>query len=161
MAQSNPITAALQKTLGQENELRKKIMLEAKKIDKDLTESQPTNDTLEVLEAFIIKADTLYYTTKHRFEFEKGYYIAKQKVALDDIKFVTKDMSIFLETDDNKVIETREEFLDNGQYFKNSTISNLFRTYFVSFKHSEYLAKVFINAFKKAGYIIQKGFWHD
>ena len=160
-AQTTTITQILQKTLQQENEARKMVYTEVDTLGNEIGLLQMDIDSLEVTEPFVIKNDTLYYTTKHHFAFEKGYYLDQQIVALKDVIAVTKDMGIFFETTPDKVTLIRKEYFDDGNYTKSSTTKDLFRTHFVSLRQNEYLADELIKAFKKAGYKIEKGYWYD
>lgn len=160
-AQTTTITQILQKTLQQENEARKMVYTEVDTLGNEIGLLQMDIDSLEVTEPFVIKNDTLYYTTKHHFAFEKGYYLDQQIVALKDVTAVTKDMGIFFETTPDKVTLIRKEYFDDGNYTKSSTTKDLFRTHFVSLRQNEYLADELIKAFKKAGYKMEKGYWYD
>ena len=160
-AQTTTITQILQKTLQQENEARKMMYTEVDTLDNDVGLQQMDIDSLEVTEPFVIKKDTLYYTTKHHFAYEKGYYLDQQIVALKDIVAVTKDIGIFFETTPDKVTLIRKEYFDDGNYLKSSTTNDLFRTHFVSLRQNEYLANELVKAFKRAGYKIEKGYWYD
>lgn len=160
-SQTNTITQILQKTLQQENETRKMVYTEVDTLGNEIGLLQMDIDSLEVTEPFVIKNDTLYYTTKHHFAFEKGYYLDQQIVALKDVIAVTKDMGIFFETTPDKVTLIRKEYFDDGNYTKSSTTKDLFRTHFVSLRQNEYLADELIKAFKKAGYKMEKGYWYD
>jgi len=161
LAQTTTITQILQKTLQQENEARKMVYTEVDTLGNEVGLQQMEIDTLEVTESFVIKNDTLYYTTKHHFAFENGYYLYQQVVALKDIVAVTKDIGIFFETAPDKVTLIRKEYYDDGNYIKTSTTKDLFRTHFVTLRENEYLADELIKVFKKAGYKIEKGFWFD
>lgn len=160
-SQTTTITQILQKTLQQENETRKMVYTEVDTLGNEIGLLQMDIDSLEVTEPFVIKNDTLYYTTKHHFAFEKGYYLDQQIVALKDVTAVTKDMGIFFETTPDKVTLIRKEYFDDGNYTKSSTTKDLFRTHFVSLRQNEYLADELIKAFKKAGYKMEKGYWYD
>lgn len=160
-SQTTTITQILQKTLQQENEARKMVYTEVDTLGNEIGLLQMDIDSLEVTEPFVIKNDTLYYTTKHHFGFEKGYYLDQQIVALKDVTAVTKDMGIFFETTPDKVTLIRKEYFDDGNYLKSSTTNDLFRTHFVSLRQNEYLADELIKAFKKAGYKMEKGYWYD
>ena len=160
-AQTTTITQILQKTLQQENEARKMVYTEVDTLGNEIGLLQMDIDSLEVTEPFVIKKDTLYYTTKHHFAYEKGYYLDQQIVALKDIVAVTKDIGIFFETALDKVILIRKEYFDDGNYLKSSTTNDLFRTHFVSLRQNEYLADQLVKAFQKAGYKMEKGYWYD
>lgn len=160
-SQTTTITQILQKTLQQENEARKMMYTEVDTLDNDVGLQQMDIDSLEVTEPFIIKNDTLYYTTKHHFAFENGYYFYQQVVALKDIVAVTKDIGIFFETQPEKVFVTKSEYFDDGNYKITRGELDLFRTNFTTLRQNEYLADQLIKAFKKAGYKIEKGYWYD
>ena len=117
-------------------------------------------DSLEVAE-LTIKNDTLFYTTKQKMLYEKGYYLEQQIVALQDITAVTKDIGIFFETAAMKVQVIRQEYFEVGNSIKTSRKTDLFRTHFISLRDNEYLANDLVKAFKKAGYTIEKGYWYD
>lgn len=160
-AQTTTITQILQKTLQQENEERQIMYREADTIGNEIGLQQMDINTLKVTEPFIIKKDTLYYTTKHYFAYEKGYYLDQQIVALKDIVAVSKDIGMFFETEPNKVFLIRKEYYDDNNYIKSSTTNDLFRTHFVSLRQNEHIADELAKAFKKAGYQIEKGYWYD
>ncbi|OYX83686.1 MAG: hypothetical protein B7Y83_10675 [Flavobacteriales bacterium 32-34-25] len=160
-AQNPTITQILQKTIQQENEARQYVYTEVDSVGNEIEMSKMDIDTLEVTELFVIKNDTLYYTTKHYFAYEKGYYLDQQIVALKDIVAVSKDIGIFFETQPDKVFLIRKEYYDDGNYIKSSTTNDLFRTHFLSLRQNEYLADELVKAFKKAGYKIEKGYWYD
>ncbi len=155
------ITQILQKTIQQENEMRQHVYTEIDSAGNEIGMSKMDIDSLVVTEPFIIKNDSLYYTTKQKFAYEKGHYFEQQIVALNDITSVTKDVGIFFETQPNKVILIQKEYYDDGKYIKTSTTTDLFRTHFVSLQQNEYLADDLVKAFKKAGYKIEKGYWYD
>lgn len=160
-SQTTTITQILQKTLQQENEARKMVYTEVDTLGNEIGLLQMDIDSLEVTEPFVIKNDTLYYTTKHYFAYEKGYYLDQQIVALKDIVAVSKDIGIFFETAPDKVTLIRKEYFDDGNFLKSSTTNDLFRTHFISLRQNEYLADELVKAFKKAGYTIEKGYWYD
>jgi hypothetical protein len=158
--QTTIITQLLQKTLQQENEARQMVHTEVDSLGNEIGYIQQDIDSLEVVE-LTIQNDTLFYTTKHHFAYEKGYYLEQQIAALKDIIAVTKDIGIFFETASDKVILIRKEYYGDGKYIKTNTITDLFRTYFVSLRQNDYLANDLVKAFKKAGYTIEKGYWYD
>ena len=160
-AQTTTITQILQKTLQQENETRKMVYTEVDTLGNEIGLLQIDVDSLEVTEPFVIKNDTLFYTTKHHFAYEKGYYLEQQIVALQDITAVTKDIGIFFETEPDKVQVIRQEYFEDGNSIKTSRKTDLFRTHFISLRDNEYLADDLVKAFKKAGYTIEKGYWYD
>ena len=160
-AQTTTITQLLQKTLQQENEARQMVHTEVDSLGNEIGLLQMDIDSLEVTEPFVIKNDTLYYTTKHHFTFEKGYYLDQQIVALKDVIAVTKDIGIFFETAPDKVQFIRKEYFEDGNSIKTSRKTDLFRTHFISLRDNEYLANDLLKAFKKAGYKIEKGYWYD
>ena len=160
-AQTTTITQILQKTLQQENETRKMVYTEVDTLGNEIGLLQIDVDSLEVTEPFVIKNDTLFYTTKHHFAYEKGYYLEQQIVALQDITAVTKDIGIFFETEPDKVQVIRQEYFEDGNSIKTSRKTDLFRTHFISLRDNEYLANDLVKAFKKAGYKIEKGYWYD
>ena len=160
-AQTTTITQILQKTLQQENKARKIMRTELGITDNEAESYSIYIDTLAVTEPFVIKNDTLYYTTKQKMLYEKGYYLEQQKVALKDIVAVSKDIGIFFETEPEKVFINQREYYDDGNFIKSNLTNDLFRTHFVSLRENDYLADELIKAFKKAGYTIEKGFWYD
>lgn len=159
-SQTTTIIHLLQKTLQQENEARKIVYPEIDSLVNEIALIKKDVDSLEVTE-LTIQNDSLYYTTKHQFIYEKGYYLDQQKVALKDITSVTKDIGIFFETVADKVILTRQEYFEDGNYSKQTSTNDLFRTHFISLRGNEYLADELITAFKKAGYKIENGYWYD
>ena len=159
-AQTTTITHLLQKTLQQENEVRQMLRAEADSVGNEIGYIQQDIDSLEVTE-LAIQNDTLFYTTKHHFAYEKGYYLEQQIVALQDVIAVTKDIGIFFETAPDKVTLIRKEYFDDGNFLKSSTTNDLFRTHFISLRQNEYLADQLVKAFQKAGYKIEKGYWYD
>jgi hypothetical protein len=161
LSQTTTISQILQKTLQQENEARKMVYTEVDTLGNGVGLQQMDIDTIEETEPFVIKNDTLYYTIKHHFAYEKGYYLDQQIVALKDIVAVTKDIGIFFETAPDKVTLIRKEYYDDGNYIKSSTTNDLFRTHFISLRQNEYLANQLVKAFKKAGYTLEKGYWYD
>ena len=159
-AQTTTITQLLQKTLQQENEARQMVHKEVDSVGNEIGYIQQDIDSLEVTE-LAIQNDTLFYTTKHHFAYEKGYYLEQQIVALQDITAITKDIGIFFETEPDKVQVIRQEYFEDGNYIKTSRKTDLFRTHFISLRDNEYLANDLVKAFKKAGYTIEKGYWYD
>ena len=159
-AQTTTITQLLQKTLQQENEARQMVHTEVDSLGNEIGYIQQDIDSLEVAE-LAIQNDTLFYTTKHHFAYEKGYYLEQQIVALQDIIAVTKDIGIFFETALDKVQFIRKEYFEDGNSIKTSRKTDLFRTHFISLRDNEYLANDLVKAFKKAGYKIEKGYWYD
>ena len=159
-AQTTTITQLLQKTLQQENEVRQMLRAEADSVGNEIGYIQQDIDSLEVAE-LTIKNDTLFYTTKQKMLYEKGYYLEQQIVALQDVTAVTKDIGIFFETAPDKVTLIRKEYFDDGNFLKSSTTNDLFRTHFISLRQNEYLADQLVKAFQKAGYKIEKGYWYD
>ena len=159
-AQTTTITQLLQKTLQKENEARQMVNTEVDSLGNEIGYIQQDIDSLEVAE-LAIQNDTLFYTTKHHFAYEKGYYLEQQIVALQDITVITKDIGIFFETASDKVQVIRQEYFEDGNSIKTSRKTDLFRTYFVSLRQNDYLADDLIKAFKKAGYTIEKGYWYD
>jgi hypothetical protein len=160
-SQTTTITQILQKTLQQEKEARKMVYTEVDTLGNEIGLLQMDIDSLEVTEPFVIKNDTLYYTTKHHFAFENGYYLYQQVVALKDIVAVTKDIGIFFETQPEKVFVTKSEYFDDGNYKITTGELDLFRTNFTTLRQNEYLADQLVKAFQKAGYKIEKGYWYD
>ena len=159
-AQTTKIVQLLQATLQQENKARKMIQVEIDSLGNEIGLMKQDLDSLEVTE-LAVKKDTLLYITKHHFAYEKGYYLEQQKVALQDIRAVTKDIGIFFETAPDKVQFIRKEYFEDGNSIKTSRKTDLFRTHFISLRDNEYLANDLVKAFKKAGYKIEKGYWYD
>ena len=159
-AQTTTITQLLQKTLQKENKARKMVYTEIDSLGNEIGLNKQDIDSLEVAE-LAIQNDTLFYTTKHHFTFEKGYYLDQQIVALKDVIAVTKDIGIFFETAPDKVQFIRKEYFEDGNSIKTSRKTDLFRTHFISLRDNEYLANDLVKAFKKAGYTIEKGYWYD
>ena len=159
-SQTITITQILQKNLQEENKARQMIHTEADSLGNEIGYIQQDIDSLEVAE-LTIKNDTLFYTTKQKMLYEKGYYLEQQIVALQDITVITKDIGIFFETASDKVQVIRQEYFEDGNSIKTSRKTDLFRTYFVSLRQNDYLADDLIKAFKKAGYTIEKGYWYD
>ena len=159
-AQTTKITQLLQVTLRQENEARQMVHTEVDSLGNEIGYIQQDIDSLEVAE-LTIKNDTLFYTTKQKMLYEKGYYLEQQIVALQDITAVTKDIGIFFETAAMKVQVIRQEYFEVGNSIKTSRKTDLFRTHFISLRDNEYLANDLVKAFKKAGYTIEKGYWYD
>ena len=159
-AQTTKISQLLQATLQQENKARKMIQVEIDSLGNEIGLMKQDLDSLEVTE-LTVKKDTLIYITKHHFAYEKGYYLEQQKVALQDIRAVTKDIGIFFETAPDTVQVVRQEYFEDGGYIKSSRKVDLFRTNFVSLRDVEYLAYDLIKVFKNAGYTIEKGSWYD
>lgn len=159
-AQTTKITQLLQTTLQQENEVRKIIQVEVDSLGNEIGLIKQDLDQLEVTE-LVIKNDTLYYTTKQKMLYQEGYYLEQQIVALKDITAVSKDIGIFFETAYDKLKIISNNYYSNGEVEKTIRYNNLFRTYFVSLRDVEYLAYDLIEAFKKAGYTIEKGSWYD
>lgn len=155
------ITQILQKTIQKENEMRRHVYTEIDSAGNEIGISKMDIDSLVVIEPFILKNDSLYYTTKHHFAYEKGYYTDQQIVALKDIVAVTKDIGIFFETAPDKVSLIRTEYFEESNSIKTSIKTDLFRTHFTSLRDNEYLADDLVKAFKKAGYKIEKGYWYD
>lgn len=159
-SQNSTITHLLQKTLQQENEARQMVHTEVDSLGNEIGYIQQDIDSLELAE-LAIQNDTLFYTTKHHFAYEKGYYLEQQIVALQDITAVTKDIGIFFETTPDKVQIIRQEYFEDGNYIKTNRKTDLFRTHFISLRDNEYLADDLIKAFKKAGHTIEKRYWYD
>jgi len=118
-AQTTKITQLLQVTLQQENEARKMVYTEIDSLGNEIGLNKQDIDSLEVAE-LAIQNDTLFYTTKHHFAFEKGYYLDQQIVALKDVIAVTKDIGIFFETAPDKVQFIRKEYFEDGNSIKTS-----------------------------------------
>ena len=154
------ITQLLQKTLQQENEARQMVHTEVDSLGNETGYIQQEIDSLEVAE-LAIQNDTLFYTTKHHFAYEKGYYLEQQIVALHDITAVTKDIGIFFESAPEKVFVTQSEYFYDGNYKITTGELDLFRTHFTTLRENEYLADELVKAFKNAGYTIEKGYWYD
>ena len=160
-AQTTTITHLLQETLQQENKARQMVYSEIDSTENEIGMFKMDIDSLVIAEPFIIKNDSLYYTTKQKFAYKKGHYFEQQIVALKDITAVTKDIGIFFETAADKVQVIRQEYFEDGNYIKTSRKTDLFRTHFISLRDNEYLADDLVKAFKNAGYKIEKGYWFD
>ena len=158
-AQTTSITQILEKTFQQENIVRGIMREESESLGNEVGWKEDL-DSLELTE-LVVKNDTLYYTTKQKMLYQEGYYLEQQVVALKDIRAVSKDIRIFLETAYDKLKVIRYHYYSNGEVQKTIRYNNLFRTYFVSLRDIEYLAYDLIKAFKKAGYTIEKGSWYD
>lgn len=158
-SQTTSITQILEKTLQQENIVRGIMREESESLGNEVGWKEDL-DSLEVTE-LVVKNDTLYYTTKQKMLYQEGYYLEQQVVALKDITAVSKDIGIFFETAYDKLKVIRYQYYSNGEVKKNIHYDNLLRTYFVSLRDVEHLAYDLINAFKNAGYTIEKGSWYD
>lgn len=159
--QTSKITKLLQETLIKENKASQLLQNEIDSLGNEVAWIKQDIDSLHVTEPFLIKNDTLIYTIKKKLSMENGYFLEQQVVALKDVIAITKDIGIFFESKPGKVILTRREYFDDGNYVKTSVNVELFRTHFVSLRENEYLADEFVKAFKNAGYTIEKGFWYD
>lgn len=151
--QTNKITSLFQKTLQLEIEARKGVI-------KDTSDLERSPERLIVTEPFTIKKDTLYYTVQKRIDSNR-YHVEQQKMALKDVKQVTKDIGLFLETHAEKVIKTRQEFIDSKKVEESIFYSDTFETYMINLSSVDYFADEMIEAFRTSGFKITKGYWYD
>ena len=82
-------------------------------------------------------------------------------MALKDVKQVTKDIGLFLETHAEKVIKTRQEFIDSKKVEESIFYSDTFETYMINLSSVDYFADEMIEAFRTSGFKITKGYWYD
>jgi len=94
---------------------------------------------------------------KKKSDYGEDFYTERQEVDLQKIKAVAKDINVIFETEPDavKITQTKE----NGE--KSIRTSDMFFLQLSYEKQNEYLAEYLVEAFKKAKYAIQKGFWHD
>lgn len=167
-------------SFSQTSEIEKILNLELKKETKKQKEDSwdYSGEKFEVVKNFIIKDSILTMTAINSegkevreiqttmkilsIELKKksyggDFYTEKQEVDLRKIKSVAKDINVIFETEPDAVKITQVN--ENGD--KSERKSDMFFLQFCYDKQNEYLADDLVEAFKKAKYKIEKGFWHD
>ncbi|WP_131726144.1 hypothetical protein [Chryseobacterium sp. Leaf405] len=148
-------------SFAQEKEILKILNRELKREVKSQFKSSNFNgDTIKIIEGFSITKDKiLTFTIRKTSPYFNGYQIIKQQVPLNKIKKIGKDIQIILETEKNAV-ETHFTTFDENP--KEQIIhESLFFLYFSSKKENDDLGIELQEAFRKAGYEVQKGNWYD
>lgn len=146
---------------AQEKEILKILNRKLKQEVKSQFQSSNFNeDTISIIEEFSIRKDKiLTFTIKKTSPYLNGYQIIKQEVPLHQIKKIGKDIQIILETEKNAV-ETHFTTVDEGS--KVQVIhESLFFLYITDEKEDESLGIKLQEAFRKAGYEIQKDPCYD
>lgn len=166
-------------SFSQTSEIVKILNLELKKETKKQKEDSGDNsgEKFEIVKNFIIKDSILMTAINFEgkevremqttmkilsIELKKkscggDFYNEKQEVDLRKIKSVIKDINVIFETEPDAVKITQID--ENGD--KSERKSDMFFLHLSYEKQNEYLADDLVEAFKKAKYTIEKGFWHD
>jgi hypothetical protein len=137
-----------------------KILNKALVKDIKVQKENPENvsgEKFEAVKSFSIANNILSIEVKKKSYNGEDLYIQKQAIDLRKTKAIVKDINIILETEPDavKITET------NNKGEKTVRTSDMFFLYLSCEKQNDYLADELINAFKKAGYKIEKGYWYD
>lgn len=160
-AQTSEISRLLQHQLHLEIEGRIQFSFEIDSLGNEVYTYDEDKNGLIVTEPFVIHTDTLYYTIKTNTSSETVKHFDQQKVALKDIKIISKDIGVFLETDPGKVISTRTTRSDEVVVAVDVRTTDLFETHIGTMMDLSYFADLMIAAFQTAGYRLEKGSWYD
>ena len=87
----------------------------------------------------------------------EDFYTEKQEVELRNIKTIVKDINVIFETEPDAVTVTQT----NERVEKTVKATDMFFLQLSYEKQNEFLANDLVEAFQKAGYKIEKGFWYD
>lgn len=146
---------------AQEKTIVKILNRELKReVKNQLKSSNFNGDTIRIIKEFAITKDKkLTFTIKKTSPFFDGYQIIQQEVPLSKIKKIGKDIQIILETEKNAV-ETKFTTFDEGS--KEQVLNeSLFFLYLSNEKENEDLGIELQEAFRKAGFEVQKDYWYD
>lgn len=146
---------------AQEKTIVKILNRELKReIKNQLKSSNFNGDTIRIIEGFSITKDKkLTFIIKKTGPYIDGYQIIKQEVALNKIKKIGKDIQIILETEKNAVETKFTIFHENPK--EQVLNESLFFLYFSNEKENEDLGLELQQAFRKAGFGVQKDDWYD
>jgi len=147
-------------SFAQEKEIVKILNRELKREVKNQFKSSNFNgDTIKIIEGFSIKDKILTFTIRKTSPYFNGYQIINQQVPLNKIKKIGKDIQIILETEKSAV---KAHFTTFDEAPKEQVINeSLFFLYFSSKKENDDLGIELLEAFRKAGYEVQKENWYD
>lgn len=132
-------------------------------LKKEIREFPGVGDSLNLIEPFQIDENKVlsFQVSKYNFETEETEFIT-QEVSLDKITGFVKDINIIFETEKDAVKVTTIKIDVNRQEISNQTYNyHLFFTEINKEKDNEYLRDKILDAFSKAGYIINSQFWAD
>lgn len=130
---------------------------------KEIKHYPGVGDSLKLIKPFSIDENKVlsFQVSKYNFETEETEFIT-QEVQLDKITGFVKDINIIFETENDAVKVTTIKTDANGQGISNQIYNyHLFFTEINKEKDNEYLRNEILNAFSKAGYIINSQFWAD
>lgn len=147
---------------SQTQEITKILNKELKaELKKQFSSSIFNGDTIVLIHAFAINANKiLSVEIKKMLGSGEGYMVEKQSVPLNKVMNVGKDINVIIGTKDKDVSVTWSYFYNDGRRETNNTKTNLFFTY-IHFPNNEHIGNNLLNAFKTAGYNIQKYYWYD
>lgn len=103
------------------------------------------------------RMEILSIEVKKKSYYGEHFYTERREVDLQKIKAVVKDINVIFETEPDAVKIT--QIYENGE--KSERKSDMFFLQLSYEEQNEYLADDLVEAFKKAKYTIEKGFWHD
>ncbi|GGH66979.1 hypothetical protein HNQ91_001755 [Filimonas zeae] len=139
--------------------LNDELKREAKR---ELESASFDGDTLVVTQPYHIKNNILSFSVKKKDYYDSVWYIHTQSVDLSKITAIVKDINVIFETKADAVQLTDSILnpLPGTAAVKKNTGDMLF-VHLSYEKNNESLAVKLVQAFKKAGYTIEKRFWAD
>lgn len=133
------------------------------KLNNEIRNFPGVGDSLTLIQPFKIDENKVlkFQVSKYSFETEETEFIT-QEVDLSKITGFVKDINIIFETEKDAVKVTSIKLNSNGQEISNETYNyHLFFTEINKEKENEYFRDKVLDAFSKAGYIINSQFWAD
>ena len=133
------------------------------KLNKEIRNFSGVGDSLTLIQPFQIDENKLLKFQVSKYYFETGETeLITQEVTLDKITGFVKDINMIFETEKDAVKVTNVKYNSNGQEISNETYNyHLFFTEINKEKDNEYFRDKVLDAFSKAGYIINSQFWAD
>ncbi|WP_445457555.1 hypothetical protein [Flavobacterium sp. HNIBRBA15423] len=135
--------------------LNKQLMKEIKKFTNE--------DSLKIIQPFYINE-----SKKLILEFEKynsyneKWEVIKSEVSLDKITGFIKDINVIFQTEEKDVLETIKTYNEKKELISTDIIdTNLFFTGINKEQNNTDFRDKIVEAFKKAGYVIDSQYWYD
>jgi hypothetical protein len=157
--QTNEITNFLNNCIKLE---QKAIKKKNKKIRREMGEYDPESlkRQIHVVTPYTIEADTLYVAFKYFEPKENMEVIEKQKVAVQDLRSISYDGHLFIDSNPKLVfVETTFYYEDGTTSTRPSTDVFLSVPFAFALKDKEVFANEIIEAFRKEGVHLERNYW--
>lgn len=135
--------------------LNKQLMKEIKKFTNE--------DSLKIIQPFYINENKKLILEFEKYNsYNEKWEVIKSEVSLDKITGFIKDINVIFQTEEKDVLETIKTYNEKKELISTDIIdTNLFFTGINKEQNNTDFRDKIVEAFKKAGYVIDSQYWYD